>query len=129
MTDPTETVMRIIKFLILLPIAILVVAFCVANRGLVTLSLNPFAEAVAGTDLAAMRFSAPLYLLLFGFLLIGVLLGGMAAWWRQGKWRNKARSVEGEVAKQKMRAEAAEEQVKQLAPEANEVHPLLPALK
>lgn len=119
--------MRFIKYLILIPLGIVVVVLSIANRDAVVVSLNPFADAAAGTDLAALSYSVPLYLLLFAFLLLGVLLGGMGSWLAQGKWRRKARDNEHQAVKQQRRAEQAEEKARELTPEANNKHPLLPA--
>ena len=57
-----------------------------SNRGPVRFSLDPFS---AETPLLA--FELPLYMLIFGFLLLGVLVGGMAAWVGQQGWRKRAR--------------------------------------
>lgn len=119
--------MRLIKYLVLIPIGVVVVVLSIANRDPVVVSLNPFSDAAAGTDLATLTYSIPLYLLIFGFLLLGVLLGGFASWLAQGKWRRKARDNEHQAEKQLKRAEQAEEKARELAPDTNKNHPLLPA--
>lgn len=121
--------MRLIKYLILIPLGIIVVVLSIANRGAVTVSLNPFADAAAGTDLAVLSYSIPLYLLLFGFLLLGVVLGGLGSWFSQGKWRRKARENEHQASRQKHRAEEAEQKARELAPDLDKNHPLLPVAK
>lgn len=121
--------MRLIKYLVLIPLGIVVVVLSIANRRPVTVSLNPFADAAAGTDLAALSYSVPLYLLLFGFLLLGVLLGGLGSWLAQGKWRRKARDNEHQASRQKKRAEEAEKKARDMAPDQENNHPLLPAAK
>lgn len=119
--------MRFIKYLILIPLGIVVVVLSIANRDAVVVSLNPFADGAAGTDLAALSYSVPLYLLLFIFLLLGVLLGGIGSWLSQGKWRRKARDNEHQAVKQQKRAEQAEEKARELTPDTSNNHPLLPA--
>ena len=57
-----------------------------ANRSPVILSLDPFSSTSP-----LLSIEMPLYVLLFGFLLMGVLVGGMAAWAGQVGWRKKAR--------------------------------------
>ena len=57
-----------------------------ANRAPVILSLDPFSA-----EKPLLAIEMPLYILLFAFLLLGVLIGGMAAWAGQVGWRKKAR--------------------------------------
>lgn len=83
---------RFLSLLILVPIAVVVVFFSVANRDSVTVSLDPFH---GGTP--ALSFSAPLFVLLFAALALGLLIGGVAAWVRQGRWRKTARKLEAEA--------------------------------
>jgi hypothetical protein len=64
----------------------------VANRGTVTLSFDPF----NGNDPAA-TVSLPLYALIILLLIVGVLIGGIASWSRQGRWRGAARRFEREA--------------------------------
>ena len=68
------------------------VAFAIANRTLVTVSFDPFEP----TDPAFM-VTLPLYLLGFAILILGVALGGIAAWFNQGKWRRHRRRLEAEL--------------------------------
>jgi uncharacterized integral membrane protein len=91
---------RFLILLILVPLAAVIVFFSVANRGIVTVSLDPFHG-----DTPALAFSAPLFVLLFGALIIGLVVGGIAAWARQGRWRRAARQWEHEA--ERLRAEAA----------------------
>ncbi|MCB1500577.1 MAG: DUF1049 domain-containing protein [Bauldia sp.] len=91
---------RFITLLILVPLAVIVVFFSVANRQSVTVSLDPFHD---GTP--ALSFAAPLFVLMFGAIVIGLLLGGVAAWTRQGRWRRAARRAEREA--EQLRADAA----------------------
>ena len=83
---------RIVAAIILVPLAILIIAFAVANRETVTVSLDPF----SGHDPAA-TVSLPLFALVIALLIIGVLIGGAASWLRQGKWRGAARRFEREL--------------------------------
>jgi uncharacterized integral membrane protein len=79
-------VIRFLKALVLLPIAILIVLLAVANRQIVTLSLDPFSR-------AAPEFSAdlPLFAVIFAAVMLGVVIGGIAAWLAQGKHRRERR--------------------------------------
>ena len=91
---------RFLILLVLLPLAAVIVFFSVANRELITVSLDPFHG-----DTPALAFSAPLFVLLFGALILGLLIGGIAAWVRQGRWRRAARKLEIEA--ERLRADAA----------------------
>ena len=89
-----------LKALILFPIAILVVLLAVANRGPVTLSLDPFSR-----EAPEIAFTVPLFALIFGAVMLGVILGGMAAWLAQGKHRRAERRYKREA--RRLRADTA----------------------
>jgi uncharacterized integral membrane protein len=88
-----STLRRTIAALILVPLAVVIIAFAVANRQNVTVSLDPFSS-----DVPAASVHGPLFLVLVAVLILGVILGGVAAWLRQAKWRRTARRLEREVA-------------------------------
>ena len=73
---------RFLKGLVLLPVAILVVALAVANRDLVRISFDPFSP-----DMPVFSATLPLYVLLFIAVAVGVLLGGCGAWLGQSGTR------------------------------------------
>lgn len=77
---------RIIAIVILVPIAILIVAFSVANRHAVSLTLDPFHP---GNP--AISYAAPFFVWLFAALVFGVFLGGLSVWFGQGRHRRVAR--------------------------------------
>jgi uncharacterized integral membrane protein len=85
-------VIRFLKALILLPVAILVVLLAVANRHQVTLSLDPFSQ-------EAPEFSTqlPLFAVIFAAVMLGVVIGGVAAWLAQGKNRRSRRRLRREA--------------------------------
>ncbi len=87
---------RALRWIVWIPVAIILVAFSIANRAPVTVSLDPFAEGAP-----AYSFRLPMFVLVFAVLLAGVVIGGVAAWVRQGKWRRAAREAE------RLRREAA----------------------
>jgi uncharacterized integral membrane protein len=83
---------KVVTAVIVVPLAIVIVAFAVANRQMVTVSFDPFSSAnpaYAGT--------VPLFVLIFVLVTFGVIVGGVAAWLKQGKWRRAARRLDGEV--------------------------------
>ena len=88
----SQMLRRIVSILVIVPLAIVIVAFAVANRQSVTVSFDPFSSASP-----AYAATVPLFVLIFALLIMGVLVGGVAAWIRQGKWRRTARRLDGEV--------------------------------
>jgi uncharacterized integral membrane protein len=89
---------RIVTVLILVPLAIVVVSLAVANRQSVIVSFDPFDPAHP-----ALTRALPLYLLMLMLVIGGVLIGGSAAWLRQGKWRRAARLADAQA--RELRAE------------------------
>jgi uncharacterized integral membrane protein len=83
---------KIVRALVLIPLAIIIVALAVANRQAVVVSLDPFDRTHPAFSVAL-----PLYLLIFLLVIVGVVIGGIAAWLRQGRWRSRARSAESQV--------------------------------
>jgi len=80
---------KILTAIVVIPIAIIMIAFAVANRHSVTISLDPFSsnDPVASVTL-------PLFALIFFLLIVGVFIGGAATWLRHGRWRWMARRLE-----------------------------------
>jgi uncharacterized integral membrane protein len=87
-----STLRKIVAALTLIPLAIVIIAFAVANRQDVTVSLDPF-----NPDVPAASVTKPLFVVLIAVLILGVIVGGIAAWLRQTKWRRAARRLEREV--------------------------------
>ena len=88
-----NTFRKIIAAIILVPLAVVIIAFAVANRQIVTVSLDPFSA-----EHPAASLTLPLFALVIVLLVLGVLIGGIAAWLRQSKWRRTARRLEREIA-------------------------------
>jgi len=78
---------RIVWLLIALPAGFLLVTLAVVNRHDVRLVLDPF-----NPETPVISLVAPFYVYLFVTLLIGVVLGGIATWLSQARWRRSARS-------------------------------------
>ncbi len=89
----TSVIRKIIAAIILVPLAVIIVAFAVANRQIVTVSLDPFSA-----EHPAASLTLPLFALVIVLLVLGVLIGGIAAWLRQSKLRRTARRLEREIA-------------------------------
>jgi len=77
---------RLITLIILIPIALLLIAFIIANREMMVLEFSPFAQ--AGVN---WQVRAPVFLFLFIFLGAGVVLGSVTTWIGQHKYRKAAR--------------------------------------
>ena len=87
-------VRKLIYLFVALPVGLLLIAFAVANRAPVTVVLDPFA---GSASTAALAWAIPLYLIVFGALVAGVLLGGLASWISTVRWRGTARRARAEV--------------------------------
>jgi len=86
------TIKRVISFIILVPVAVVLIAFIVANRTWVRLALNPFAP-----DESSLSFTAPFFVWLFVFLAIGILIGSITTWFSQHKHRKAMRELQTEL--------------------------------
>jgi hypothetical protein len=85
--------MRLLKFLIVAPIAALLLIFAFANREWVTIKFDP----IGGSGLEPIQ--APEYAVLLIAAGLGVVAGSVATWLGQG-WRRRAlREAEAEAAR------------------------------
>ena len=82
---------KIVTLVIVLPLAAIIIAFAVANRHGVTVSFDPFSSANP-----AYAATVPLFVLIFILVILGVVVGGAAAWLRQAHWRRAARKLDGD---------------------------------
>ena len=98
--------MKYFSWILTVPIMIVAVVFAVTNRGAATLNLWPFGITV----------EAPLFILVLGSALFGIVVGGAIAWLSAGRQRRRARAAEA-------RAAAAERELsilqRKMAQEAN----------
>ena len=78
--------------LVVIPLGIFFVIFAVANRHLVTVSFDPFNSATP-----TVAVTLPLFVVIIAVAMLGVLAGGMATWFRQGRFRRAARQHEAEM--------------------------------
>jgi uncharacterized integral membrane protein len=83
---------KLVFWLVLVPIAIVILMFAIANREIVTVSFDPF-----DPTKPAASVSIPLFVLTFVLVIIGVFIGGVAAWLRQSGYRRAARQRDAEV--------------------------------
>lgn len=82
---------RLLLILIVLPVSVGLVVLAVANRHAVTLVVDPIAGA------GGWSLELPLFVVLFGAVIAGVVLGGAAVWFSQGRYRRAARHAAREA--------------------------------
>ena len=85
---------RFLKALILFPIFIAFILLAVANRGLVTLSLDPFSR-----EVPEIAFQVPLYAVVIASVALGIVIGGIGSWLAQGGHRRAERRLKREAAR------------------------------
>lgn len=96
--------MRYIRYAILAAIAICLVTIALANREFVTLNLLPAGLAqMIGYPEAVNATSLPLFVIIFGGIILGLFLGFVWEWLREHKHRVEA--VEQRRAKEKLERE------------------------
>src|SRR3954447_17965818 len=83
---------KVLTIVFVVPLAILIVAFAVANREVVTVSFDPFSSADP-----AYAAKLPLFALIFALTILGVIIGGIATWLRQASWRRTSRALDADV--------------------------------
>ncbi|MDG4647299.1 lipopolysaccharide assembly protein LapA domain-containing protein [Roseibacterium sp. SDUM158017] len=89
--------MRAIKYLFLILVAIALTILALANRGPVTLTLLPQELALwSGVDVA---IELPLFLVILGGVVTGVLVGFVWEWLREHRYRTAARTNQREAQK------------------------------
>ena len=84
--------MRLSTWIAGLPTLAITIWFALANRSLITVSLDPF----AGTT-SPWTIDMPLFVIVFIGIFIGMLAGGTVVWWGQGRWRREAKTTRREV--------------------------------
>ncbi|KAB2848277.1 MAG: LapA family protein [Hyphomicrobiaceae bacterium] len=77
---------RLIWLLAAVPLGAVLIAIAVANRQTVLLRLDPFRP-----ENPLIGLSLPLYAYIFAALFAGMIIGGVAVWLGQGKWRKRVR--------------------------------------
>ena len=95
---------RILSLLVLVPVAIALISFSVANRQIINISFDP-----TGSADPAFALQMPIFVVIFATLVIGLFLGGVGTWFTQGKHRKLARKKKQEADKWKFEAEKQKE--------------------
>ncbi len=92
--------MRYIRYAFLASLAIVLVIVALANRGSVTLNSLPEGMAgIPGMDMMSYSIELPLFLVIFGGIVAGLLIGFVWEWLREHKHRAEAVRKQAEVKK------------------------------
>lgn len=101
---------KIINIVILVPLAVVLIVLCVANRQWVTLALNPFRP-----DDQMLSAGAPFFVFLLSAFLVGAIVGSFATWLTQGKHRKRARHEARAAVKWRGEADQHKKRAEQMA--------------
>ncbi len=104
---------KLVLVLVVLPLGVALVALAVVNRKPVELILDPFGGTEPGLSL-----QAPFFLFLLGAFALGLVIGGIATWLGQGKWRRHAREEAREARELRRQADRLEKELEGVAPAA-----------
>ncbi|MCZ2203502.1 LapA family protein [Bartonella sp. A05] len=91
------TTKRILLAILLVPLTIFLIAFILANRQSVTLTIDPFQ-----TSSEHFTYQAPLFVWLFIFLGLGILLSSIIHWLAQYHSRKALKKNKAELEKLKI---------------------------
>ncbi len=80
--------MRLVSWIVLLPLGLAAIVLAVANREPVRVSADPL----------PVEFEAPLYAVALAAILLGLVIGGVSTWMSGRKWRRIAREKRREAA-------------------------------
>lgn len=88
---------KLVGWFVLLPLCVVLAIFALANRHSVEVRFDPF----PGANPLISPVEIPMFVMIYAVLIAGVVLGGIASWFSQGKqrrekrqWRKKARDLE-----------------------------------
>lgn len=88
---------KLVGWFVLLPLCVVLALFALANRHWVEVRFDP----LSATNPLIAPVNVPMFVVIYAMLIAGVVLGGMASWFAQGKqrrekrqWRKKARELE-----------------------------------
>jgi uncharacterized integral membrane protein len=111
---------KLILALVVVPLGVVLIALAVVNRAPTELILDP----LGGTE-PSLTVEAPFFLFLLGAFAIGLVIGGLASWFNQGKWRRTAREEAREARDWRRQADRLEKELESLDPAHH--RPQLPA--
>ncbi len=102
---------KLLTIFIGLPLAALLIIFCVVNRTPTTVSLDIF-----GTT-PQLSMTLPLFVLLMVAIILGVVLGGIGTWLTQAHYRAKSARRRREIEGLKHEVEVSNERLRRLREE------------
>jgi hypothetical protein len=111
---------KVIFALLVVPLGVVLVALAVVNRKPVELIVDPFGGAESQLSL-----QAPLFLFVLGGFAAGLIVGGLATWLGQGKWRRVAREETRQARDWRRQADRLEKELEGLHPSTDRLQ--LPA--
>ncbi|WP_294534067.1 LapA family protein [uncultured Rhodoblastus sp.] len=112
-----------LKYLLLAPIVLIFLSFDMANRQNVVISFDPFNSA----DAAALpQVSVPLFIVLMGSTMLGVLLGGIATWLGQSRFRKAAGEAKARIEALRRENESLRGQIRAKTPGTALAAPAVP---
>jgi uncharacterized integral membrane protein len=85
---------KLLRWVVFVPLAIVLVLLAVANRAPVRISLDPFSA-----DTPALAFTLPLFIALLFAVMVGVVIGGVVVGIGRMRWRYRAKKAEREAGK------------------------------
>lgn len=83
---------RILTWVVFVPVAVVLVALAVANRHPVPFTIDPFNPGNPG-----LTANLPLFVYMFAALVVGLVVGSIATWMRQSRYRRSARESQAEA--------------------------------
>jgi Lipopolysaccharide assembly protein A domain len=99
---------------VVVPLGVVLVTLAVVNRKPVQLILDPF-----GGNEPGLSLEAPFFLFLLGAFALGLVVGGIATWFGQGKWRRHAREEAREAQELRLQADRLEKELEGVVPAGN----------
>jgi len=93
---------RAVGWFVLLPLGLVLVVFALANRQAVSIGIDP----IAPENPFIQPLGMPVFVLVYVTLIAGVLIGGIAVWFSQGRHRSAERKLRQEA--EAARAEASQ---------------------
>lgn len=101
---------KLTTLVVLVPLGIVLIVLSVANRQGVTLALNPFRP-----EDQALSLTAPFFVFLFLALIVGMIVGSIATWFSQSKYRKRARVESKSALKWQAEADKHKNRAEQIA--------------
>jgi hypothetical protein len=111
---PTSVWRKLVLALVVAPVGLVLIALAVVNRKPALLILDP----LGGTE-AGLSLEAPLFLLLLGSFAVGLIVGGIATWLGQGKWRRLAREETRQARDWRRQADRLEKELEGVGASSN----------